>query len=62
MLVWSSSSERRVTTFSVGIGADQFCTQMQDLMCEEVAVYSVSCKSQTNINLVLDWLIAHSKK
>ena len=35
---------------------------VQDLPCEEVAVYSISCKSQTNINLVLDWLIAHSKK
>lgn len=35
---------------------------MQDLPCEEVAVYSISCKNQTNINLVLDWLIGHSKK
>lgn len=57
-----SASKRCVQTFSVGMVADQVCAQMQDLLCEEVAVYSVSCKSQTNINLVLDWLIAHSKK
>ncbi len=27
----------------------------------EVAAYSVSCKSQSNINLVLDWLTKHAK-
>ena len=36
--------------------------KLQDLPCEEVAVYSISCKNQTNINLVLNWLIAHAKR
>lgn len=35
---------------------------VQELPSEEVAVYSISCKNQSNINLVLDWLIAHSKR
>ena len=27
----------------------------------EVCVYSISCKSQNNINLTLDWLTKHAK-
>ena len=33
---------------------------LQELPCSEYAVYSISCKNQTNIQQVLDWLIKHS--
>eukprot|EP00892_Ulva_mutabilis_P007004 jgi/Ulvmu1/4676/UM002_0407.1 len=35
--------------------------QLQELPCREFAIYSISCKAQTNIQQVLDWLIKHSK-
>lgn len=34
--------------------------RLDELPCSEYAVYSISCKNQTNIQQVLDWLIKHS--
>lgn len=33
----------------------------QGIREREVCVYSISCKSQNNINLTLDWLTKHAK-
>jgi hypothetical protein len=33
----------------------------QGLREREVCVYSISCKSQNNIDLTLDWLTKHAK-
>ena len=35
--------------------------QLRSLAGREVAAYSISCKSASNINLVLDWLAKHAK-
>jgi hypothetical protein len=37
------------------------CTVAQALQDREVAIYSISCKNQDNIDLVLDWLTKHAK-
>lgn len=34
---------------------------LQSYKNREVAVYSISCKNQTNIHITLEWLIKHSK-
>ena len=34
---------------------------VQGLRDREVAVYSISCKSQNNIDITIAWLTAHSK-
>ena len=38
----------------------QACAR-QGIREREVCVYSISCKSQNNINLTLDWLTKHAK-
>ena len=35
--------------------------ELSRLTGREVAAYSVSCKSQAGVNLVLDWLTKHAK-
>lgn len=34
---------------------------LQALRDREVCVYSISCKSQNNIDITLDWLTKHAK-
>jgi ADP-ribosylation factor-like protein 8 len=34
---------------------------VQNLSQREVCVYSISCKSQNNIDITLDWLTKHAK-
>ena len=34
---------------------------VQALRYREVCVYSISCKSQNNIDITLDWLTKHAK-
>lgn len=34
---------------------------VQALRDREVCVYSISCKSQNNIDITLDWLTKHAK-
>ncbi len=34
---------------------------LQTLREREVCVYSISCKSQNNIDITLDWLTKHAK-
>lgn len=34
---------------------------VQGLKDREVAVYSISCKSQKNIDITLEWLTKHAK-
>lgn len=38
------------------------CFPPQKAGGREVCVYSISCKSQTNIDITLQWLTAHAKK
>eukprot|EP01024_Parvocaulis_polyphysoides_P039366 TRINITY_DN35565_c0_g1_i1.p1 TRINITY_DN35565_c0_g1~~TRINITY_DN35565_c0_g1_i1.p1 ORF type:complete len:294 (-),score=23.74 TRINITY_DN35565_c0_g1_i1:275-1156(-) len=35
--------------------------QLQDVRDREVSVYCISCKNQTNLDKVLEWLTAHAK-
>eukprot|EP01025_Chloroclados_australasicus_P026371 TRINITY_DN2618_c0_g1_i1.p2 TRINITY_DN2618_c0_g1~~TRINITY_DN2618_c0_g1_i1.p2 ORF type:complete len:186 (-),score=28.53 TRINITY_DN2618_c0_g1_i1:542-1099(-) len=35
--------------------------QLMDVKNREVAVYSISCKNQSNLDKVLEWLTAHAK-
>lgn len=34
---------------------------LQGLSDREVACYTISCKNSTNIDMVIDWLVKHSK-
>jgi ADP-ribosylation factor-like protein 8 len=37
------------------------CATLQGLRDREVAVYSISCKSQNNVDVTLEWLSKHAK-
>jgi ADP-ribosylation factor-like protein 8 len=42
----------------VGNGVIRGLTNLSD---REVACYTISCKNSTNIDVVIDWLVKHSK-
>lgn len=37
------------------------CRDLGSIRDREVCCYSISCKNSTNIDVVLDWLVKHSK-
>lgn len=50
------------TPRSAAASCNNNTTKRQRITGREVAVYSISCKCATNIDITLRWLTAHAKK
>ena len=57
----SHSTAREGLTASLERSVLTLCELVQALRDREVCVYSISCKSQNNIDITLDWLTKHAK-